>query len=76
MRHLAPLGPPMQIEQLLAQRADLWRGRGLPAAEPEGQPTGFAALDAALPWRGWPRGSVRADGEKRFLARPRGAPRP
>jgi hypothetical protein len=58
MRHLAPLGPPMQIEQLLAQRTDLWRGRGLPAAAPEGQPTGFAALDAALPWRGWPRDSL------------------
>jgi hypothetical protein len=48
----------MQLEQLLAQRPDLWLGRGLPAAAPSGVPTGFAALDAALPWRGWPRGSL------------------
>ncbi len=33
----------------------LWRGLD---PLPPGLPTGFAALDAALPWRGWPAGSV------------------
>jgi hypothetical protein len=41
-----------QIETLL-QHPSLWRGRG--AALPAGFPTGFAALDAALPGGGWPR---------------------
>ena len=44
----------MPIEHLLEQRPDLWRGRGLPASAPAGVPTGFGALDQALPWRGWP----------------------
>lgn len=37
----------------LLQHPSLWRGRG--AAVPAGFPTGFAALDAALPGGGWPR---------------------
>ena len=37
----------------LLQHPSLWRGRG--AAAPQGLPTGFAALDAALPGGGWPR---------------------
>lgn len=41
-----------QLETLL-RHPSLWRGRG--AAEPAGLPTGFAALDAALPGGGWPR---------------------
>lgn len=41
-----------QIEQLL-RHPSLWRGRG--AAVQAGWPTGFAALDAALPGGGWPR---------------------
>jgi protein ImuA len=41
-----------QLEALL-RHPSLWRGRG--AAVPEGLPTGFAALDAALPGGGWPR---------------------
>jgi cell division inhibitor SulA/protein ImuA len=41
-----------QLEALL-RHPSLWRGRG--AAEAEGLPTGFAALDAALPGGGWPR---------------------
>jgi hypothetical protein len=41
-----------QVETLL-QHPSLWRGRG--AALQAGVPTGFAALDAALPGGGWPR---------------------
>jgi len=41
-----------QLEALL-RHPSLWRGRG--AAVPAGLPTGFAALDAALPGGGWPR---------------------
>jgi protein ImuA len=39
--------------EALLQHPSLWRGRG--AAAPEGLPTGFTALDAALPGGGWPR---------------------
>src|SRR5688572_5078046 len=39
--------------EALLQHPSLWRGRG--AAAPVGLPTGFAALDAALPGGGWPR---------------------
>ncbi len=47
--------PSHQDEQLqaLLRHPSLWRGRG--AAAPAGWPTGFAALDAALPGGGWPR---------------------
>jgi hypothetical protein len=48
----------MQLDQLLATRADLWRGRATPGAAPAGLPTGFAALDAALCGHGWPRGGL------------------
>lgn len=41
-----------QLETLL-QHPSLWRGRG--AALPQGFPTGFPELDAALPGGGWPR---------------------
>lgn len=41
-----------QLDALLRHPA-LWRGRG--AAAPAGLPTGFTALDAALPGGGWPR---------------------
>jgi cell division inhibitor SulA len=44
----------VNLEQLLKQRQDLWRGRAVPAAAPRGVTTGFAALDALLAWRGWP----------------------
>jgi hypothetical protein len=37
----------------LLQHPSLWRGRG--ASLPAGFPTGFPALDAALPGGGWPR---------------------
>lgn len=48
----------MSIEQLLNKRPDLWRGRAASPATPQGVPTGFAALDALLPWRGWPPGAL------------------
>jgi len=46
------------LEQLLAQRPDLWRGRGRDDSAPNGVSTGFAALDRVLPWHGWPAGSL------------------
>ena len=48
----------MSLEQLLAGRADLWRGRAAPTATPAGVPTGYPALDLALPWHGWPPASL------------------
>jgi cell division inhibitor SulA/protein ImuA len=39
--------------QALLRHPSLWRGRD--AAVPAGWPTGFEALDAALPGGGWPR---------------------
>lgn len=39
--------------QVLLRHPSLWRGRG--AAAPPGNPTGYPALDAALPGGGWPR---------------------
>jgi cell division inhibitor SulA len=44
------------LASLIAERR-VWRGR--PAAlPPSTQPTGYAALDAALPTRGWPEASL------------------
>lgn len=48
----------MGLDQLLNARHDLWRGRAISAAIPAGLSTGFAALDALLPWRGWPPGAL------------------
>jgi len=48
----------MQLEQLLHQRPDLWRGRAGERSAPAGPSTGFAALDRALPWHGWPPASL------------------
>jgi len=42
----------------LLQRPDLWRGDALAQAAQEGVSSGFAELDAALPGRGWPRGTL------------------
>lgn len=44
----------LPLERLLAERADLWRGRSNAAAWDEGVRTGFAELDQLLPWHGWP----------------------
>ncbi|MGB5832517.1 MAG: hypothetical protein WBG92_11065, partial [Thiohalocapsa sp.] len=48
----------MRLDQLLAERPDLWRGRGRDSTAPSGVPTGFEALDLLLPWHGWPPGSL------------------
>ncbi len=48
----------MGLEQLLAGRPDLWRGSAASAAAPAGVSTGYAALDAVLPWGGWPPASL------------------
>jgi len=48
----------MSLEQLLGERRDIWRGGSVSAATAPGVPSGFAALDALLPWRGWPPGSL------------------
>jgi hypothetical protein len=48
----------VSLEQLLARRPDLWRGRDRDHAARQGMPTGFAALDQVLPWRGWPANSL------------------
>jgi hypothetical protein len=59
----------MSLEQLLAGRPDLWRGRAAPAATPTGVPTGYPALDAVLSWGGWPPASL----SEVLDARPEGA---
>ncbi|WP_462320331.1 hypothetical protein [Halochromatium sp.] len=45
---------PTALQRLLADRADLWRGRVETSALAKGMATGFAELDQALPWDGWP----------------------
>lgn len=50
------MGAVVALDELLDARR-LWRGR--PATPPaSAQPTGHAALDAALPTGGWPRGAL------------------
>ena len=44
----------MSLQRLLADRADLWRGRVEANALADGLGTGFAELDQSLPWGGWP----------------------
>lgn len=46
----------MRLDEIL-QRQPVWRGAALVRRLP-GQPTGFAALDAALPGGGWPAGEL------------------
>ncbi len=47
----------MNLDQLL-QRADIWRAGQTPAADGHNIPTGFSALDTALPGGGWPLGTL------------------
>lgn len=47
----------MSLSAVLS-RPDVWRGGAPAGAEAPGIPTGFSALDARLPWRGWPQGCV------------------
>lgn len=44
----------LSLQRLLADRADLWRGRVQTSALAEGMTSGFTVLDQALPWDGWP----------------------
>lgn len=45
------------LERLLA-RPDIWQGQQARQARADGETTGFAALDRALPSGGWPRGGL------------------
>ncbi len=45
------------LDRLLADRT-VWRGNAPPRTEAPAQPTGFAALDAVLPFGGWPPASL------------------
>ena len=49
--------PTPALEALLASEPAIWRGRER-RARGDGIPSGYAALDAALPAAGWARGSV------------------
>ncbi len=49
---------PMNLDALIQQRADLWRGRVPHPPEVRGVPTGFAELDRELVGSGWPRGAL------------------
>ena len=53
---MEPLPPPA-LDALLAREPAIWRGHGHDVGG-EGIPSGYAALDAALPAGGWARGSV------------------
>lgn len=46
---------PDTVDALLKANPALWRGGAMPAKESAVIPTGFAALDAALPGCGWPK---------------------
>ena len=47
------MGAVVALDRLLAERT-VWRGHAPPRTTPDAQPTGFAALDEALPFGGWP----------------------
>lgn len=47
-------GGPSDIDRLLQGNPRLWRGCEMAGQGDHGQATGFAALDAILPGRGWP----------------------
>lgn len=50
------MGQALALQALIATR-QVWQGSGVRAPE-HGVPTGFAALDAALPLGGWPRAAL------------------
>lgn len=50
------MGAVVALDELLHERR-VWRGRPAPLP-PSAQPTGFAALDMALPSRGWPESAL------------------
>jgi hypothetical protein len=47
----------MSLEQLLQQRADIWRGDRLTAAA-RAVPSGYSELDGLLPGGGWPQAAL------------------
>ena len=56
-----PVSPPVPralLEELLAERGDLWRGKGETACAEPGLASGFAALDRALVGGGWPNAGL------------------
>ena len=53
----AVLKPVVALDTLLSDRR-VWRGRPTAALPTPTQPTGHAALDAVLPWGGWPEASL------------------
>lgn len=53
----AVLKPVVALDTLLSDRR-VWRGRTAAALPAPTQPTGHAALDAVLPWGGWPEASL------------------
>jgi hypothetical protein len=50
--------PSEPLARLIERRPDLWRGRAARQSLPAGVASGFAALDAELPWGGWPPGAL------------------
>lgn len=53
----AALQSVVALDTLLADRR-VWRGQSAAALPAPKQPTGHAALDAVLPWGGWPEASL------------------
>jgi hypothetical protein len=51
------MGQLLAIDALLSDRR-VWRGQPTPALSTPTQSTGHAALDAVLPWGGWPEASL------------------
>lgn len=51
------MGAVLSLDSLLAQRR-LWRGQPGGRSEPAREPSGHAALDAALPGGGWPEAAL------------------
>lgn len=60
MRPLAQAPNQAQAQPLdeLLNQARIWRGDGAALPPLSGRPTGFDALDAALPGKGWPLGAL------------------
>jgi len=51
------MGAVVALDQMLAERT-VWRGKAPARTSSPTQPTGLAALDAALPFGGWPPASL------------------
>jgi hypothetical protein len=51
------MGAVVALDRLLAERT-VWLGRAPPRTTPDAEPTGIAALDAALPFGGWPPSAI------------------